>query len=125
MLFDKLFNKNKRVAALVFNDGKVLVFTEDNFKRYESEITDHVHDDLTIDDIHDKGIQVKEINIYEDVLDCPNQTLYSIPYNKNKIPERSSRVPKEILDIVWNYLEGAKGKEKENTFHLKKSAVTN
>lgn len=113
-------DKKDRAIAFVKHDGEVLVFTRDNFKRNKSEITDYVSDDLELFDKRHDEVQVLKVNIYEDVVYMPEQTLYSIPYNKNKIPDRNTLVPTEIFNIVWNYLEGAKGEKRENQFFLKR-----
>lgn len=118
MLFQ---SKRERAVAFVSHNGEVLVFTKDNFKRNESEVTDYVEDDLNLFEKDDDKVQVMIVNIYEDVLHMPNQTLYSIPYGQSKVPDRDPQISKEIFNIVWNYLEGAKGEKRENQFFLKKS----
>lgn len=112
-------DKKDRAVAFVKHDGEVLIFTKDNFRRSESEITDYVGDDLKLFDKGHDEVQILKANIYEDVLHMPDQTLYSIPYNANKVPDRSALIPKEVFNIVWDYLEGAKGEKRENQFFLK------
>ena len=114
-----LKGKKDRAVAFVMDNGEVLIFTKNNFIRNKSEITDYVSDDLKLFDKDNDDVQILKVNIYEDVIYMPEQTLYSIPYNANKVPDRSALIPKEVFNIVWNYLEGAKGEKRENQFLLK------
>lgn len=112
-------DKKDRVIAFVKHDGEVLIFTKNNFIRNGSEITDYVSDDLKLFDKSNDEVQILKTNIYEDVVHMPEQTIYSIPYNANKVPDRNALIPKDVFNIVWDYLEGAKGEKRENQFFLK------
>lgn len=114
-----LFNKTNRIVALVSADGTVEVYTKENFNA-TSALYPYLDNDLNILEANEKlGIQYKIVNIYEDVMHTPDQTVYSIPYSINKMPDRSPIVPKEVFNIVWDYLEGAKGVKEANKFTLK------
>lgn len=108
----------KRIVALHYKNGEVEVFTEDNLN-INSSVYDFVEDDLSLIGSVNNGIQFRKVDIYDGEGNVPEQTIYSIPYDKNKKPEFNNTVPKEIINVVWNYLEGAKGKDKENLFTLK------
>jgi hypothetical protein len=111
-------NKTNRVVAFVSFDGTVEVYTKENFNS-SSVLFPFLDANLNILDSSEQlGIQYKTLNVYEDVMHAPDQTIYSIPYSINKMPDRSTIVPKDVFNIVWNYLEGAKGKKEPNKFML-------
>lgn len=105
----KLFSTEKRVLAVVFKDGKVLIFNEKNFDRY-SHLASYVTDDLEIIGQNSEGVQSAKIDYYDAQLAMPEQTLYSIPYDQEKRPDNSPSLPASIRNAVWNYLEGAESK---------------
>lgn len=123
--FKDLFTKNKRVLALVFQDGTVHVFTKQTFD-WSSPVASFVDHDLSLVGVDDKmSVQSMEVDIYDDVIHYPHQTLYSIPYDAQRKPERTSILPESVWLVVWNYLEGAKGEMtplSPNTFKMKASA---
>lgn len=102
----RLFSTEKRVLAVVFNDGKVLIFNEKNFER-SSHLSSYVTDDLEIIGNEADGVQSTKIDYYDGVIHMPEQTLYSIPYDTEKRPDTSPTLPKSVRNAVWNFLEGA------------------
>jgi len=102
----KLFKQENRVLALVFSDGKVLMFDAKNFDHL-SHLGSYVTDDLEIIGQEGKGIQSAKVDYYDAAISMPEQTLYSIPYDQEKRPDNSPLLPTSIRNAVWNYLEGA------------------
>lgn len=105
----KMFSTEKRVLAVVFHDGKVLIFNEKNFER-NSHLSTYVTNDFEIIGKEADGIQSTKIDYYDGMIHMPEQTLYSIPYDKEKRPDSSPLLPKSVRNAVWNYLEGASDK---------------
>ena len=105
----KLFSTEKRVLAVVFNDGKVLIFNEKNFDRL-SHLSSYVTDDLKIVGQETDGVQSAKIDYYDGMISIPDQTLYSIPYDQEKRPDSSPLLPNSVRNAVWNFLEGAEDK---------------
>lgn len=116
--------KESRIVAFVTKDGVVEVYTRENLDNTSS-IYPYVDDKLNILGAEEKsGTQSKKINVYEDVMHAPEQYIYSVPYSVNKMPERSNVIPTEVFNILWNYLEGARGKDKSNVFAVKQLAAS-
>lgn len=102
----KMFTTEKRVLAVVFTDGRVSIFNEKNFER-NSQLATYVTNDLEIVGQESEGVQKRKIDYYDGMIAMPEQTLYSIPYNREKRPDASPILPKSVHNAVWNYLEGA------------------
>lgn len=116
--------KESRIVAFVTKDGVVEVYTRENLDNTSS-IYSYVDEKLNILGSEEKsGTQSKKINVYEDVMHAPEQYIYSVPYSVNKMPERSNVIPTEVFNILWNYLEGARGKYKSNVFAVKQLAAS-
>ena len=105
----RLFSTEKRVLAVVFNDGKVLIFNEKNLE-HGSHLSTYVTDDLKIVGKEVDGVQSAKIDYYDGMIAMPDQTLYSIPYDQEKRPDTSPLLPKSVRNAVWNFLEGAEDK---------------
>lgn len=108
-MLSKLFSTEKRVLAVVFDDGRVLIFNEKNFER-NSHLASYVTDDFEIIGKQVDGVQSAKIDYYDGMVHMPDQTLYSIPYDQEKRPDTSPSLPKSVRNAVWNYLEGAEDK---------------
>lgn len=108
-MLSKLFGTEKRVLAVVFDDGRVWMFDEKNLER-ASQLASYVTDDFEIIGNEIEGVQSAKIDYYDAAMHMPPQTLYSIPYNQEKRPDTSPSLPTSVRNAVWNYLEGAADK---------------
>lgn len=107
--FSKLFKKPKRVVAIVHLDGNVEIFDQKTVKSHP--IYDYLNDDLSIFGL--KGdVQIKEVDIYDGQLGDIKQKLYSVSYSQDKRPFPHISMPKEVYNVIWNFLEGDESKKK-------------
>lgn len=119
----QMFHKDNRVIALVFQDGTVQIFDKKSIGEL-SIISDYINEDLSLVGDHTDSIQTRTVDLYEDSMVYPQQTLYSIPYDIHKRPERTPLIPESVWKTVWNFLEGAKGEVtagSPHTFKIKAS----
>lgn len=109
----------KRLIALQCQEGRVFIFTLENFVRGISEISAWANNDLSIKHIYNQGVQIYKMKFYEDIFVMPcEKIIYSIPYDSKLSIEYDPIVPKPIFDIAKKYLNGLRGKIRENEFKL-------
>lgn len=109
----------KRLIVLQCQEGRVFVFTLENFVRGISEVSAWANNDLSIKHIYNQGVQIYKMKFYEDVFVLPcEKIIYSIPYDSKTSIKYDPIVPKHVFDIVKNYLNGSRGKTRENEFKL-------
>lgn len=110
---------HKRLMVLVCNEGRLWVFTPENFVRGISEVSKWANNDLSIIHDYNQGVQFHTMKFYEDVFPIPYEyKVYSIPYLTKDSIAYDALIPKNVFNAVSSYLKGVKGRSRENEFKI-------